>query len=32
MTLKGGRVLDPFCGRGAEPFVAQVTDRPLIGH
>ena len=31
MTLKGGRVFDPFRGRGIEPFVAKVTDRPSLG-
>ena len=31
MSSKGGRVLDPFCGRGTVPFVAQVTGRPSLG-
>ena len=31
MTPQGGRVLDPFCGRGTTPFVAQVTGRSSLG-
>jgi len=27
----GGAILDPFCGRGAVPFVARVSGRPSIG-
>lgn len=27
----GGQVLDPFCGRGTAPFVAQVTGRSALG-
>jgi len=27
----GGSVVDPFCGRGTVPFVAQVTGRRAIG-
>lgn len=28
---KGGKVLDPFCGRGTVPFVAQSTGRRALG-
>lgn len=28
---KKGRVLDPFCGRGTTPFVAQATGRESLG-
>ena len=31
MTSKGGSVLDPFCGRGTAPFVAQATGRAALG-
>lgn len=31
MTPEGGRVPDPFCGRGTVPFVAQVTGRSALG-
>ena len=31
MTPKGGSVLDPFCGRGTAPFVAQATGRAALG-
>ena len=31
MTQKGGSVLDPFCGRGTAPFVAQATGRSSVG-
>jgi len=31
MSPKGGYVLDPFCGRGTAPFVAQATDRAAVG-
>lgn len=31
MTPKGGSVLDPFCGRGTAPFVAQATGRSSLG-
>ena len=31
MSSKGGYVLDPFCGRGTVPFVAQVTGRISLG-
>ena len=31
MSPKGGRVLDPFCGRGTAPFVAQATGRAALG-
>lgn len=27
----GGRILDPFCGRGTTPFVGQVTGRQSLG-
>ncbi len=30
-TETGDRVLDPFCGRGTVPFVAQVTGRESLG-
>lgn len=26
----GGKIIDPFCGRGTVPFVAQVTGRPAL--
>ena len=28
---KDGGVIDPFCGRGTVPFVAQATNRQSIG-
>ena len=28
---KTGRILDPFCGRGTAPFVAQATGRASLG-
>ena len=28
---RGGRVMDPFCGRGTAPFVAQATGRASLG-
>ena len=28
---RGGKVLDPFCGRGTVPFIAQATNRKSIG-
>lgn len=31
MSPKGGRILDPFCGRGTAPFVAQATGRASLG-
>ena len=31
MAPKGGSVLDPFCGRGTAPFVAQATGRSSLG-
>jgi len=31
MCPKDGAVLDPFCGRGTTPFVAQVTGRRATG-
>ena len=31
MSPKGGSVLDPFCGRGTAPFVAQATGRASLG-
>ena len=31
MCPPGGAVLDPFCGRGTAPFVAQVTGRRALG-
>lgn len=31
MTSIGGSVLDPFCGRGTAPFVAQATGRKSLG-
>ena len=31
MAPQGGRVLDPFCGRGTTPFIAQVTGRSSLG-
>ena len=31
MCPAGGRVLDPFCGRGTAPFVAQATGRAAVG-
>ena len=31
MTPKGGSVLDPFCGRGTAPFIAQATGRASLG-
>ncbi len=31
MSPVGGRVLDPFCGRGTAPFVAQATGRASLG-
>ena len=31
MSPEGGSVLDPFCGRGTAPFVAQATSRVSLG-
>ena len=31
MCPLGGAVLDPFCGRGTAPFVAQATGRSALG-
>lgn len=31
MCPKEGAVLDPFCGRGTAPYVAQVTGRGALG-
>lgn len=31
MSPERGSVLDPFCGRGTAPFVAQVTGRSALG-
>lgn len=31
LTPLGGSVLDPFCGRGTAPFVAQATGRISLG-
>ena len=31
MSSKGGSILDPFCGRGTVPFVAQATERSSLG-
>ena len=31
MSPKEGSVLDPFCGRGTAPFVAQATGRSSLG-
>lgn len=31
MTTNDGSVLDPFCGRGTAPFVAQATGRKSLG-
>ena len=31
MCPPGGAVLDPFCGRGTAPFVAQATGRRALG-
>ena len=31
LAPKGGSVLDPFCGRGTAPFVAQATGRNSLG-
>jgi len=31
MCPQRGRVLDPFCGRGTAPFVAQATGREALG-
>ena len=31
MCPEKGRVLDPFCGRGTAPFVAQATGRAALG-
>ncbi|MCY4042870.1 MAG: DNA methyltransferase [Candidatus Dadabacteria bacterium] len=31
MCPLGGAVLDPFCGRGTAPFVAQATGREAVG-
>ena len=31
MSPEGGSVLDPFCGRGTAPFVAQATGRAAVG-
>lgn len=31
MTPKDGSILDPFCGRGTAPFVAQATGRSALG-
>ena len=31
MSPQGGRVLDPFCGRGTAPFIAQVMGRLSLG-
>ena len=31
MTPQGGSILDPFCGRGTVPFVAQVLNRFSLG-
>ena len=31
MCPSGGAVLDPFCGRGTAPFVAQATGRFALG-
>ena len=31
MSPQGGRVLDPFCGRGTAPFIAQVIGRLSLG-
>lgn len=31
MSPEGGRILDPFCGRGTAPFMAQVTGRASLG-
>ena len=31
MSPRGGSVLDPFCGRGTVPFLAQATGRPSLG-
>ena len=28
---RGGRVMDPFCGRGTAPFLAQATGRASLG-
>ena len=28
---RGGKLLDPFCGRGTVPFVGQVTGRDSVG-
>ena len=31
MTPQGGSILDPFCGRGTVPFIAQVSNRFSLG-
>lgn len=31
MAPKGGHILDPFCGRGTAPFVAQTSGRSALG-
>lgn len=31
MTPKGGHILDPFCGRGTAPFVAQTSGHSALG-
>ena len=31
MSCSGSNVLDPFCGRGTAPFVAQATGRSSLG-
>ena len=31
LTPEGGSILDPFCGRGTAPFVAQASGRRALG-
>ena len=31
MSSPGSRILDPFCGRGTVPFIAQTTGRESLG-